>query len=260
MTSPLGNKLAAKISENERSQIHATSEHVELASGEILETPGQPVSHCYFVERGLVSVVAADSKGRANDVGLIGNEGMTGLSIVLGSLTSSNLTVVRTSTSALRVPTSSLVNAMQKHPHVSAILLKFAHVFSIQITQTAVSNNFCTVPQRTARLILMAADRLETNELQFSHELIAEQLGVRRAGVSDALAELERRGVLRAIRMHIKLLDRPGMQKIAGGSYGIPEAAYVREFEADWGKKFEAKRKVTLPNGRQIFGGEDPLR
>src|SRR5665213_3916905 len=177
----LDNQLLARLPALVRSDLHAISETVELSVGQILERPGEQIASCYFVDNGLISVVAAVGGSKA-EVGMIGREGCTALAFVLGGGSSPNSTVVRTAGSAQRIPVALLRVAMDETPSLMENLLKFAHVFSVQASQTVLSSGNGTLVQRIARWLLMADDRLDNHEVHFTHDAMSLVLTVRRAG------------------------------------------------------------------------------
>jgi CRP-like cAMP-binding protein len=157
-------------------------------------------------------------------VGLIGCEGMTGLSIVLGNDRSPHETFIQVAGEGKRIAADKLRAAMQKSRSLERAGLKCAHEFMIQTANTALSNGTASLEERLARWLLMANDRLEGNEIPLTHEFLSLMLGVRRAGVTVALNYLEKRGVIELARGQIIILDREGLIASANGSYHKPEA------------------------------------
>lgn len=232
ITAPLGtNGLLAILPESARAHLLTLLAPVRLALRQTLETPGAPIAHLYFVETGMVSVVAIGNDNRRTEIGLIGHEGITGLAAVLGADSSPNQSTVQGAGSALRISATAMHQAMATIPALNSLLLRFAHVFMVQAAHTSLSNGNGTLPQRLARWILMAQDRLESESIALTHELLATMLAVRRPGVTVALHVLEGRGLIRSSRGLITLLDRSGLIALAAGSYGIPEAEYGRVVE-----------------------------
>lgn len=222
------NKLLALLPKPVCAHVHAIATRVLLDRGAVLETPECPIDYCYFVETGLISIVAVGRTGREVDVAMIGNEGATGLSLVFGCASPENRTIVRTSASALRISAADLRQALHGHPSLSTVLLRFARTLFIQMCQTALSASLGSVDQRLARWILMATDRIHTGRLQLSHDAISTILGVRRAGVTTSVQALEGRRLISVGRMLIQIRNREGLITQADGSYGTAEAAYAR--------------------------------
>jgi len=222
------NRLLAVLSHADRDLLVPRLEGIELDPRQILEVPSDPISHVYFVESGLVSVVGTTQPDHRIEVGMVGYEGMTGLCIVLGDDRSANETVVQSSGSALRISTEALRELMKVSRSLTTTLLRYVNVFMVQGSQTALANGRGRLDERLARWLLMWHDRVLADELVITHEFLALLLGVRRQGVTVALHELEGKGLIRSTRSHVRVLDRDGLQKAANGFYGIPEAEYDR--------------------------------
>ena len=152
------------------------------------------------------------------------NEGMTGLPVVLGNDRSPNETFIQVEGTGSRIAADDLRQAMRKSAFLTRVLLNFVNAFMIQTAHTALSNGTASIEQRLARWLLMAQDRLDGNEVPLTHEFLSLMLGVRRAGVTGALNQLDRKGVIRLSRGRIEIVDREGLIGSANGTYGIPEA------------------------------------
>lgn len=225
---PSSNQLLAGLAKRDLALIRGSLEPVRLSARDILETPSSPVDHVYFVESGLVSVVGTTHPNHRIEVGMIGSEGMTGLAIVLGDDRPANETLVQSPGTALRLPAQALREAMRASTTLTERLLRYTHVFMIQGSQTAVANGRGKLSERLARWLAMWRDRLPTDDLTITHEFLSILLGVRRPGVTIAINELEGRGLVKATRTRVKIMDRDGLRKAANGFYGIPEAEYRR--------------------------------
>ena len=219
--SPAGRALAA-----DRGLLTPSLEAVDLDLRQNLEAPYDPISHVYFIESGMVSVIADAAPDHRIEVGMVGNEGMTGLSAVLGVNRSANESFVQSTGSALRISTKSLREAMDASRTLTSVLLRYVHVFMVQGSQTALANGRGTVSERLARWLLMWDDRIQPESLSVTHEFLALLLGVRRQGVTVALHELEGKGLIKSTRGDVCILDRAGLRLAASGFYGISEAEY----------------------------------
>jgi CRP-like cAMP-binding protein len=220
------NRLLAVLSAGDRALLSEGAEEVSLEMWQILETPRQRIAHVYFPTSGLVSVVGTNFGSERIEVGMAGYEGMTGLAVVLGHDRSSNETVVQAAGDALRIPSALVRQAVKASPTLRGTLLRYVHAFMMQASQTALANGRARLNQRLARWLLMWHDRLRTPHLTVTHEFLALLLGVRRQGVTVALHELEGQGLIKGTRNLVTILDRPGLCRLAGGFYGIPEAEY----------------------------------
>jgi CRP-like cAMP-binding protein len=190
----------------------------------VLEPANKPIKHNYFIASGLASVIAIGKNGHRLEVGIIGRDGMTGLPVVLGNDRSPNETFIQVAGTGSRIAADDLRQAMRKSASLTRLLLNFVNAFLIQTSHTALSNGTATIEERLARWLLMAHDRLDGNEVPLTHEFLSLMLGVRRAGVTMALNQLDRKGVIRLSRGRIEIVDRTGLINKADGSYGIPEA------------------------------------
>lgn len=222
----VANRLLASLPSRDRALLRDDVEQVKLETWQVLETPTQPISHVYFPVSGLVSVVGTSGDEQRIEVGMVGYEGMSGLALVLGHDRSSNETVVQADGEAIRLPRASLRRAMRASPTLSSTFLRYVHTFMMQASQTALANGRARLTQRLARWLLMWHDRLRTPHLTVTHRFLALLLGVRRQGVTLALHELEGQGLIRGTRNLVTILDRDGLQALAGDFYGVAEAEY----------------------------------
>lgn len=222
------NRLLAALPACDLEMLGSSLHRVDLDARQVLESPGRPIVDVHFVQSGLVSVVGTTRPDHRIEVGMVGHEGMTGLGVVLGDDRAANETLVQSAGSALRISADELRAAMKRSASLTAVLLRYVHVFLLQGSQTALANGRGRLDERLARWLLMWHDRLNTDELVITHEFLALLLGVRRQGVTETLHTLEGTGLIRASRNLIKVVDRDGLQRAANGFYGIPEAEYDR--------------------------------
>lgn len=197
----------------------------ELPRGTVLELPGAPVSHAHFLETGFVSVLLTVGR-HTSEVGLVGREGMLGVPAVLGSPVASYRAVVREDARTLEIPVEKLRAVMGERRTVWASLLRYMQAGVAQITHTAFANAQLNIPQRLARWLLMAHDRIDRDTLQITHGVLSDALGVRRPGVTLALHELEGEGAIRSRPRAITILDRGRLERRCEGAYGPAERAY----------------------------------
>lgn len=204
-------------------------EPVELPHRRILEMPDKRIDHAYFFERGAASVVGDGKQdGVAVEVGFIGAEGMSGTAITLGNHRSPTKTYMQMPGHGLRIKAADLRTAIAERPTIHAALLKFVQSLLVQTGQTAIANSRGTIDQRLARWVLMAHDRVENDELPLTHNFLSTMLGVRRAGITTALNILQQQQLIDAKRGRILVLDRKGLETMAGLFYGRPEAELKR--------------------------------
>lgn len=206
-------------------------EPVDLPQKTPLEEAGQPVAYCYFPTAGVASVVAAArSSHQRIEVGLVGREGVTGLAAILRAGSTPHQTMMQISGAALRMRAEHLVEMSDDRPELNRLLMRYAHSFAVQCSQTALMNGKAVLSRRLARWILMADDRTPGRDFYITHEFLALMIGVRRASVTQALHLLEGKGLIRSERARIQVLDRIGLEEEAAWAYGTAEAEYKRLF------------------------------
>jgi CRP-like cAMP-binding protein len=225
------NRLLHFMSATDRQLLAPNLKQAELAMRQTLEKANEPIEHVYFLEDGIASVVGDSKTFGQIEIGIIGKEGMTGLQVVLGNSRSPYETFIQIPGNGLRIEAEKLRSAMDKSRTLQQLLLRYVQVFMIQTSQTALSNAAALLSQRLARWLLMCEDRLASRQIPITHEFMAMMLGVQRSGVTIALGELESRDLIRGKRGLITILDRPTLEKLTNGSYGVAEAEYKRRFE-----------------------------
>ncbi|HKB96919.1 MAG TPA: Crp/Fnr family transcriptional regulator [Rhizomicrobium sp.] len=224
------NLLLAALAPPDFALLQPDLETMDLPVRRQLELRNRPIEFVYFLHSGLASMVVSAGANHNIEVGIVGSEGMTGLAILLESERPWCETFIQTAGTAWRLPAESLRAAMaQSHP-LRRVLLRYANFLVSQMAYTALANGRYKIEERLARWLLMADDRADGNAIHLTHEFLALMLGARRAGVTNALSEFQRRGVLRVKRGVIGILDRGGLEEAANGSYGVPEAEYQRLF------------------------------
>jgi CRP-like cAMP-binding protein len=225
----LRNRILGNMSVADLALVRRHLEPVTLSFRQRLESSNRKIKKVYFAESGLMSVVAVGNGVRA-EVGVIGWEGMSGLAVVLGADRSPNETFMQAEGQGQCIDADDLREVMQQSASLARWLLRYAHVFAIQSGHTALANAHGKIEERLARWLLMAQDRLDSDELVLTHEFLSLMLGVRRAGVTIALQQLESQGLVGTARGSVTILDRDGLQEAANGLYGVPEAEFERLF------------------------------
>jgi CRP-like cAMP-binding protein len=224
-----GNAILATFSPADRSLLEPHLEPVRLPFRQRLESSNRRIRNVYFLERGLASVVAVGQGARRQtEVTLVGRDGMTGVAVVLGVDRSPQETFMQVEGEGQCISAGALRAVMEQSRSVSTILLRYAHVFLVQAGHTALANARGKIEERLARWLLMAHDRLEGDDLHLTHELLSVMLGVRRAGVTTALHQLESAGLISTGRGSVTVVDRNGLEENTNGLYGVPEAEVER--------------------------------
>lgn len=230
--SPPRNRLLSGLSTQDLALLQSQLELCRIEKDQVLEQPQKPIEHVYFPESGVASLVAVGSANRRIEVGPFGREGMSGIAVVLGTDRSPHETRVQVSGQAHRVTAGALREVMRQSPSLQVRLLRYVQAFSVQAAHSTLANGNLTIEQRLARWLMMLHDRIDGDELPLTHDFLALMLSVRRAGVTIAVHMLEGRGLIRATRGLIRILDRQGLKALAQSSYGIAEAEYRRLLEA----------------------------
>lgn len=205
--------------------VRSRAELVTLDQDQTLFESKKPITNVYFFESGLSSEVVFATK--SIEVGCIGHEGCSGVPVLLGVDSSPHKAFMQAGGTALRIASADLTELIDTNRAIRELLLRYAHVFMIQIAATALADGRYDIEQRLARWLLMCQDRLG-DELPLTHDFLSVMLGVRRPSVTDALHKLEGNRAIRAERALITVRDRAALEEKAGDSYGIPEAEYRR--------------------------------
>ena len=186
--SPARNRLLASLSSADLALLQPDLDPVSLDLRQVLETANEPITHNFFIDHGIASIVAGNGNHRRRiEVGLVGFEGMTGVAVVLGNDRSPNENFMQVGGDGRRISADRLRLAMQESRSMQRVFLNFAHALMTQISSTALSNGTSSIEERLARWLLMAHDRLDDDAIPLTHEFLSLMLGVRRAGVTVAL-------------------------------------------------------------------------
>jgi CRP-like cAMP-binding protein len=222
------NRLLDALPEQDRQKFQGYCQRVDLTFADILCEQGKPAEYAYFPLDSFVSLATPVDGHASIEVGLVGNEGMLGIHLILGVTISPLLAQVQGSGAALRIDAAMLNAAIEQMPRLHMELNRYIYVMLCQLTRTAVCNRFHTIAARLARWLLMMQDRAHANQFHLTHEFLAYMLGVRRAGVSTAANTLQQEKLIRYRRGNITILDRPGLEAAACSCYGTIRTLYER--------------------------------
>ena len=222
------NRLLAALKPADFQLLRPHLSPVTLKLRQELEQPNVKIEDLYFLDAGIASVVAVHKRKERVEIGLIGCDGMSGTAIVLGSRSPPHACYLQVAGKGQHISADALREAMDASKTLHELLLKYVQTFMVQTAHTAIANAQAKLHERLARWILMADDRVSDDVLPLTHEFLSLMLGVRRAGVSETLQSLARRRLIRAGRGEIAVLDRKGIERVAGDFYGVPEAEYRR--------------------------------
>jgi CRP-like cAMP-binding protein len=224
---PGENRLLQLLPEADRDLLRPHLQQVVLSKDEVYIEPFRRIEHAHFLESGLSSSVFPDAAMGTSEIGMQGYEGFMGVPALLGVDSSPHKVFMQVGGSGQRIAIAALRQAMEKSPSLRDLLVRYAYVFLVQTAQTAHVNARFQIPDRLARWILMAADRLGP-QVALTHDYLSLMLGTRRSGVTEGLHILEGEHLVRCTRGQITVTDREGLQVRAGKGYGVPEAEYER--------------------------------
>jgi CRP-like cAMP-binding protein len=224
MSSPRGsfsNLLLSALAPEDLHRLRPHLDPVDLPQGSVLLQPHEPIPYVYFLEAGLCSDVAMAEGERPVECGLAGFEGLVGLPVVFGTDRGIHESLMQVGGHGHRIASAELRQAMEESPSLRHLLLNFAHVFTCLAAQTAACNARHVIEQRLARWLLLSHDRMADDRVPLTHEYLALMLGIRRAGVTTALHELEGEKLIRAGRGQITVINRAGLEARSCGCYAI---------------------------------------
>ena len=223
---PRANRLLADMTAAGRSGLLKLLRPVVLTRGDVLYEAHTTIRHVYFPLDCLVSLLAPMNGHAPLEVAVVGNEGMVGFPLVLGLSTSRVQAVVQGSGYAVYMSAQTFRGELRRQPSLRREIDRYIHSLIAQLTQTAACHAFHHVEARCARSLLMARDRLRSDELELTHELLAQMLGVRRVGITTAAGNLQRRGVIAYSRGRVVILDPKGLAEAACECYGVIRNVY----------------------------------
>ena len=223
---PPENRVLAALSSQEYKQLLPEFEPFPLVFGARVFEPGEIMRHVYFPTSGIVSLLATTGQNSSLEVGIVGNEGMVGVSAFMGVKTSRTLAVVQGAGSALRMKVGPFRKTMENGSGLPLLLLSYTHSLLTQISQAAVCNRFHPIDARLARWLLMTRDRMGANEFKVTQEFLSNMLGVRREGVNRAAGSLQRKKLISYSRGTLTILRRAGLEAVACECYRIIKDEY----------------------------------
>jgi CRP-like cAMP-binding protein len=219
--SPQQNHILDALPRPERERLFPHLKLVSLALGEVLYESGDALQHIYFPTDSIVSLLYVLKDGASAEIAVVGNDGAIGLSLFMGGETTTNRAIVQSAGSAYRLTGARLKEEFQRHGEMLHVLLRYTQALITQMTQTAVCNRHHSVDQQLCRWLLLSLDRLHSAELTMTQELIANMLGVRREGVTEAAGKLQKLGVISYQRGRIRVLDRPRLEQLSCECYAV---------------------------------------
>ena len=225
---PRQNRLLAVLPAAEFERLSPDLELVPLPLGHVLYEPGSQLQHVYFPTNSIVSLLYVMEDGSSAEIAVVGNEGVVGISLFMGGETTPSRAVVQSAGHAYRLPGQSLKQEFYLSGPVQHLLLRYTQALLTQMAQTAVCNRHHSVDQQLCRWLLLSLDRLRSNELTMTQELIANMLGVRREGVTEAAGKLQEAKLIQYNRGRITVLDRPGLEARSCECYQVVKTEFDR--------------------------------
>lgn len=225
---PQQNHLLAALPPAEFERLSPHLELVPMPLGEVLYESGSRLRHVYFPITSIVSLLYVMEDGASAEIAVVGNEGVLGISLFMGGETTPSRAVVQSAGHGYRLQAMLLKDEFNRAGPMLHLLLRYTQALITQMAQTAVCNRHHSVDQQLCRWLLMSLDRLSSNELAMTQELIANMLGVRREGVTEAAGKLQSAGLIHYRRGHITVIDRPGLEARACECYAVVKKEFDR--------------------------------
>jgi CRP-like cAMP-binding protein len=225
---PHQNHLIGALPDGDYNRIAPHMEHIQLKLGAVLYEPGMKMRYVYFPTTAIVSLLYVLESGASAEIAIVGNEGLLGVSLFMGGESTPSRAVVQSAGFAYRLRASHLKDEFDRFGTFMHLLLRYTQALITQMAQTAVCNRHHSVDQQLCRWLLLSLDRLASNELQMTQELIANMLGVRREGVTEAAGKLHRLGLIDYKRGRITVLDRKGVEARSCECYAVVKKEFDR--------------------------------
>jgi CRP-like cAMP-binding protein len=222
------NQLLARLPAADLQRWRAHLEWVDMPLGQVLYESGDNPGHVYFPTTAIVGLLYMMENGASAEIAMVGKEGMVGIAVFMGGGSTPGRAVVQSAGHGLRMKARVLKEEFERSAEVSRLLLRYTQALITQMAQTAVCNRHHSVDQQLCRCLLLSLDRVAGGELQMTHELIAQMLGVRREGVTGSAQKLQKAGLIRYSRGHIQVLDRPGLERLSCECYAVVTKEHER--------------------------------
>ena len=218
---PPQNQILSALPDAERERLFPHLQLVELPLGKVLYESGGRLRHVYFPTDSIVSLLYVMENGSSAEIAVVGNNGAIGVALFMGGETTTNRAIVQSAGCAYRLTGTRLKREFDLHGELLHILLRYTQALFTQMSQTAVCNRHHSVDQQLCRWLLLSLDRLDSNQLHMTQELIANMLGVRREGVTEAAGKLQKLGAIEYSRGKIKVLNRPQLERYSCECYAV---------------------------------------
>jgi len=224
----LKNHLLAGLSAEEFARLRPKLRTLSLSLGEVIYESGEQMDYVYFPTTAIISLLYIMKNGATAEIGVVGNDGLVGIALFMGGETTPNRAIVQSAGRAVRMKAKVLQNEFAQGGKFQHLLLRYTQALITQISQTAVCNRLHSVEQQLCRWLLLSHDRLPSNRLIMTHELIANMLGVRREGITHAAKQLQDAGLISYVRGDMTILDRQGLEATVCECYQVVKDEYGR--------------------------------
>ena len=254
---PNQNRLLAALPTAEFERLAPHLEPVELLLGDVLYESGGLLQHVYFPTTAILSLHYVMENGSSSEIAGVGNEGVLGISLFMGGHTTPSRAVVQTGGQGYRLKSQLMVQEFNRAGPIQQLLLRYTQALITQMSQTAACNRHHSLVQQLCRWLLLTLDRMPTNDLIMTQELVASMLGVRREGVTEAAGKLQQAGVIRYRRGHITVLERMGLESQVCECYAVVKQEFARLLPDVLQRQDErlqaqnARREATVRTPRQ---------
>jgi CRP-like cAMP-binding protein len=218
---PQHNHLLAALPPEDQAELFKHLELVSLPLGKVMYEPGDTMRNAYFPTDSIISLLYVMESGASAEISVVGNEGVVGVALFMGGESMPSRAIVQSAGSAFRLSGHRLKDEFNRHGAMMLLLLRYTQSLITQMAQTAVCNRHHSIDQQLCRWLLLSMDRLPGNKLTMTQELIANMLGVRREGVTEAAGKLQKLGVINYQRGHITVLDRPQLEELSCECYAV---------------------------------------
>jgi CRP-like cAMP-binding protein len=227
-TTPWDNQLLAQLPPAERKEWQAHLEPMQLSIGKLLFEAGSKRQYVYFPTTAIISVLSVAEDGDSAEVAVVGNEGVAGVAVFMGGESAPTRATVQCEGEGFRLKAKWVLEAFEREGAVRDLLLLYTQAFMAQVAQTVLCNRHHALDQQLCRWLLLSLDRLPSDKLKVTQQLIANLLGVRREGISEAASQLQKEGIIAYQRGHITVLDRTALEARTCECYGVVKKEYAR--------------------------------
>ncbi|WP_022962642.1 Crp/Fnr family transcriptional regulator [Halopseudomonas pelagia] len=221
LSRPQTNRLLAALPIESQQRLFDHLELVSLPLGQVMYEPGETMRYVYFPTDSIISLLYVMESGASAEISVVGNEGLVGIALFMGGESTPSRAVVQSGGFAFRLLAQRLKDEFNRHGEMLVLMLRYTQALITQMSQTAVCNRHHSIDQQLCRWLLLSLDRLPSNQVSMTQELIANMLGVRREGVTEAAGKLQKLGVIEYRRGNIRVLDRPKLEQLSCECYAV---------------------------------------